>query len=200
MIVRKKFSFEGSHIVRNCSSKRCKYSIHGHSYILEIFLTANRLDSGMMIYDFGLLKSFVKEFVDSFDHAIVFWDKDYESYSEFVKENSDRWISLPISPSAEMLSLTFLKAIDFILSRTIKTNGEGDVKVSSVRIHETATGYAESFQEDLYNENFPSIDLSKIIFSEEIRNDWKDPDLWENLVHHNIMIRNPEVEIQVLQD
>jgi 6-pyruvoyltetrahydropterin/6-carboxytetrahydropterin synthase len=200
MIVRKKFSFEGSHIVRNCSSKRCKYSIHGHSYILEIFLTSDRLDSGMMIYDFGLLKGFVKEFIDSFDHAIVFWDKDNEDYIDFIKQHSDRWISLPISPTAEMLSLIFLKAIDFILSRTIKKNGEGQVVVSSVRLHETATGYAESFHHDLHNENFPQVDLTKFIFSNETKNDWLDKDQWDKLIFQNEYIHNPESEIQILAD
>ncbi|HCN16273.1 MAG TPA: 6-carboxytetrahydropterin synthase QueD, partial [Moraxellaceae bacterium] len=32
MRIRKLFKFENAHIVRNCSSDRCKYSIHGHSY------------------------------------------------------------------------------------------------------------------------------------------------------------------------
>ncbi|MDY4830787.1 MAG: 6-carboxytetrahydropterin synthase QueD, partial [Campylobacter sp.] len=26
------YSFEAAHVVRDCASKRCKYSIHGHSY------------------------------------------------------------------------------------------------------------------------------------------------------------------------
>ena len=32
MIIRKIYDFENAHIVRFCSSKRFKESIHGHSY------------------------------------------------------------------------------------------------------------------------------------------------------------------------
>ena len=44
MIIRKLFKFEGAHIVRDCSSDRCKFSIHGHSYVVEVFLTSDKLD------------------------------------------------------------------------------------------------------------------------------------------------------------
>ena len=60
MIIRKKFKFEGAHIVRNCSTKRCKTSIHGHSYKVEVFFTSNKLDNGFMILDFGLTKKHIK--------------------------------------------------------------------------------------------------------------------------------------------
>lgn len=56
MLIRKLFKFENAHIVRNCTSDRCKRSIHGHSYKVELLLKANRLDHGQMVYDFGLLK------------------------------------------------------------------------------------------------------------------------------------------------
>jgi len=72
MRIRKLFKFENAHIVRNCSSDRCKYSIHGHSYQIELILEAHRLDHGQMVYDFGLLKSSIKDIIDSFDHAICF--------------------------------------------------------------------------------------------------------------------------------
>jgi len=46
-------------------------------------------------------------------------------------------------------SLMFLKFIDFILKHTTFSNGEGDILVSSVRVNETKTGYAEVFREDM---------------------------------------------------
>ena len=80
MRIRKLFKFENAHIVRNCSSERCKHSIHGHSYQIELILEAKRLDHGQMVYDFGLLKSSIKDIIDSFDHAICFWNKDDPEY------------------------------------------------------------------------------------------------------------------------
>ena len=75
MLIRKLFKFENAHIVRNCTSDRCKRSIHGHSYKVELLLKASKLDHGQMVYDFGLLKGVIKDFFDSFDHAICFWQK-----------------------------------------------------------------------------------------------------------------------------
>ena len=57
MIIRKKYTFNNGHIVRNCSSERCKFSIHAHTYSVEFFFTSNGLDNGSMVIDFGLLKN-----------------------------------------------------------------------------------------------------------------------------------------------
>ena len=62
MLIRKQFKFEGAHIVRNCSSQRCRENIHGHSYIVEVFITSDKLDDGYMVMDFCRLDK-VKEFI-----------------------------------------------------------------------------------------------------------------------------------------
>lgn len=171
MIIRKKFKFEGAHIVRNCSTNRCKKSIHGHSYEVEVFFSSNTLDNGYMVYDFGLTKKHIKNIIDSFDHAYSLWSGESEEFKNFFKTNSERWIEMPISPSAESYSLMFLKFIDHILKNTTFKNGEGDVQVSSVRVHETQTGYAEAFMSDM--ETMP-LDLSKVFFSKQIINEWEE--------------------------
>ena len=169
MIIRKKFKFEGAHIVRKCSSERCKKSIHGHSYIVEVFIKSDKLDNGMMVYDFGLLDK-VKEMIDSFDHSYVVWDQEDIKFKQFMLDNSDRLVMMPLSPSAECFSLVFFKCIDMILNNTEYENGEGNVELHSVRVHETATGYAECFRDDLDIIDFK---LNQIFFSKGIRNDWK---------------------------
>ena len=58
-------------------------------------------------------------------------------------------------------------------------NGEKEVSVSSVRVHETTTGYAESFQEDLEWFDFG---LNDIEFSDGIKAEWKDPTMYDKLV------------------
>ena len=174
MIIRKKFKFEGAHIVRNCSTKRCKTSIHGHSYKVEVFFTSNKLDNGYMILDFGLTKKYIKNIIDSFDHAYSLWTEESDEFKNFSKQNSLRLIEMPVSPSAEIYSLMFLKFIDHILKNTRFSNGEGDVQVSSVRVHETKTGYAEAFRDDM---NLIELDIKKIVFSDEIIKEWKNKDV-----------------------
>jgi len=173
MIIRKKFKFEGAHIVRNCSTDRCKKSIHGHSYVVEVFFTSNKLDNGYMILDFGLTKTHIKNIIDSFDHAYSLWVDESNEFKEFFKTNSERWIEIPVSPSAESYSLLFLKLIDHILKNTTFKNGEGNIKVSSVRVHETETGYAEAFRDDM---DLIPLDIKNVIFSDQVIDEWKDKD------------------------
>ena len=196
MLIRKLFKFENAHIVRNCTSDRCKRSIHGHSYKVELFLKASKLDHGQMVYDFGLLKGVIKELFDSFDHAICFWQKDDAAYIDACKTFSARWISLPVSPSAEQFSRIFFFLAQQVLNSTSTQNGEGDVEVYSVIVHETDTGYAQSFQEDIDNEQMGLLDLEQIIFSEQVQSEWSDTQMYDKL-KNGMKFQNPNVELQV---
>ena len=196
MLIRKLFKFENAHIVRNCTSDRCKRSIHGHSYKVELLLKASKLDHGQMVYDFGLLKGVIKELYDSFDHAICFWQKDDPAYIDACKTFSARWISLPVSPSAEQFSRIFFYLAQQVLNSTITQNGEGDVEVYSVIVHETDTGYAQSFQEDIENTQMGELSLEQIVFSEQVQAEWSDVQMYENL-KKGTKFQNPNVELQV---
>ena len=196
MLIRKLFKFENAHVVRNCTSDRCKRSIHGHSYKVELLLKASKLDHGQMVYDFGLLKGVIKELFDSFDHAICFWEKDDPQYIDACQTFSARWISLPVSPSAEQFSRIFFYLAQQVLQSTVTQNGEGDVEVYSVIVHETDTGYAQSFIEDIQNEQMGILSLDRIVFSEQIQIEWANPRMYEDL-KTGIKFNNPQVDLQV---
>ncbi len=196
MLIRKLFKFENAHIVRNCSSDRCKRSIHGHSYKVEVLLQANRLDHGQMVYDFGLMKGIIKDLIDSFDHAITFWDKDDADYVAACKNFSARWIALPVSPSAEQFSRVFFFLVDAVLKHTNMQNGEGDVTLHSVIVHETDTGYAQCFREDIENVQMAELSLAEIVFSEQVKNEWAMPDMYDRLKNGDLF-DNPTVDLQV---
>ncbi len=196
MLIRKLFKFENAHIVRNCTSDRCKRSIHGHSYKVELLLKANRLDHGQMVYDFGLLKGVIKDLFDSFDHAICFWQNDDQEYIAACKKFSARWVALPVSPSAEQFSRIFFFLAQQVLNSTVTQNGEGDVEVYSVIVHETDTGYAQSFQEDIENKQMGLLQLEQIEFSEQVQQEWADPTMYERL-KQGLKFENPRVELQV---
>ena len=182
--------------MRNCTSDRCKRSIHGHSYKVELLLKASKLDHGQMVYDFGLLKGVIKDFFDSFDHAICFWQDDNPEYIQACKNFSARWVSLPVSPSAEQFSRIFFFLAQQVLASTITQNGEGDVEVYSVIVHETDTGYAQSFLEDIENEQMGLLKLDQIEFSEQVQAEWTDPDMF-NKLRQGIPFHNPTVDLQV---
>ena len=196
MRIRKLFKFENAHIVRNCSSERCKYSIHGHSYQIELILQAHRLDHGQMVYDFGLLKSSIKDIIDSFDHAICFWSKDNSDYIDACKKFSNRWVSLPVSPSAEQFSRVIFFWAKQILEQTHMQNGEADVSVYSVIAHETATGYAQCFEDDVLNAQMGELRLTDFDFSDAVKAEWSDPLMYDKLINGEKFV-NPTVSLQV---
>ncbi|MBW6488509.1 6-carboxytetrahydropterin synthase [Sulfurimonas sp.] len=181
MVIRKLFKFENAHVVRGCSTVRCRSSLHGHSYKVELLFESNFLDNGQMVYDFGLMKQNMKALIDSFDHAIAIWSGDEKEYIDDMKKHSSRWVLLPLSPSAEQFSRIFFVLIDKLLSLTTTINGEKEVKLHSIIVHETDTGYAQAFKEDAYSSNMGVINLNEIIFSDEIKKSWIDSDLFEKM-------------------
>ncbi|MEA3419074.1 MAG: 6-pyruvoyl tetrahydropterin synthase family protein [Campylobacterota bacterium] len=191
MIIRKLFKFENAHIVRGCSTRRCSENIHGHSYKIEVLLESNYLDHGQMVYDFGLTKLYIKEMIDSFDHAITLWSGDDPAYIASMKRFSNRWIELPVSPSAEQFSRVIYLIVERVLACTKMQNGERDVKLHSIVVHETETGYAQGFREDAHSELMGKISLEDICFSAQVSSEWSDPELWNKLLAKNNLI-NPD--------
>lgn len=197
MKIRKKFRVESSHIVRNCSSDRCSNSVHGHSAIIEIVLESRTLDNAGMVYDFGLLKGSVKQWIDSMDHCHLIWNKDQDEYKDFFKRMNKRWIQLPFNPSAEMLSVFIFKYVQQILNHHSKRNGEGDIKVVAVRYHETETGWAECDAADVEN-LWDSWWDSQIMYSDGVLEDWSQE--LKDCLFRGQVILNPKPQRQVYED
>ena len=192
MLIRKLFKFENAHIVRGCTSQRCRASLHGHSYKIEVLFESNYLDHGQMVYDFGLMKQHMKDLIDSFDHAVTLWSGDESAYLEDMKKHSDRWVELPVSPSAEQFSRVIFLMIDALLKLTVSINGEREVRLHSIIVHETDTGYAQGFEEDAYSPLMGKIALDEIVFSEAIKAEWKDPRLFEKIKNKKTFT-NPKI-------
>ena len=190
MLIRKLFKFENAHIVRDCTTQRCSENIHGHSYKVEVLLESNYLDDGQMVYDFGLTKRYIKELIDGFDHGITLWAKDDVDYLTAMKAHSKRWVELPVSPSAEQFSRVIYLLVERVLACTVMKNGEREVKLHSIIVHETETGYAQGFKEDAHSELMGTIDLEEIHFSKQVKSEWSDPTLWDSLLNYE-SLENP---------
>jgi 6-pyruvoyltetrahydropterin/6-carboxytetrahydropterin synthase len=156
-----------------------------------VLLSSDYLDHGQMVYDFGLTKLAIKTMIDSFDHAVTIWSGDDEAYIEAMKRFSNRWIELPVSPSAEQFSRVFFLIVERILECTQMRNGERNVLVHSIIVHETDTGYAQCFAEDAHSTLMGTIALEDIRFSDAVRAEWDDPALWDKLLQR-LPIVNPD--------
>jgi 6-pyruvoyltetrahydropterin/6-carboxytetrahydropterin synthase len=182
MIIRKVFKFENTHIVRDCSSKKCRSSIHGHSYKVEVLLESDNFDNAQMVYDFGLMKTHMQDLIDSFDHSITLWSKDDEGYVEAMKKYSERWVELPVNPTAEQFARVIFIMLDLLLTRTVFVNGESTIKIDSVVVHETDNGYAKANAKDAYSEILGLISPSDILFSRAVQDDWIEANLWQKIL------------------
>ena len=165
MKIRKLYRIESAHIVKGAVSQRCSNSYHGHSGVIEVFLTSNGLDDAGMVYDFGAFKNTIGSFIDMFDHSVHLSKESVESLVFFTCANS-RYVILPCNPTAENYAILFRDCINEILQNVTYTNGEQNVVCTGVRYHETVTGYAESDNNDakLYS-------LSRLEFSKDTLNE-----------------------------
>ena len=140
----KEFGFETSHALWKYDGL-CK-NIHGHSYKLFVTVIGTPLADDShpkngMVMDFGDLKRIVKEeVVDPMDHAVVFYDKAPVHGLFAVPDMFERRHLLPYQPTCENMIVDFAARI----ARRLPPQ----VQLHSLRLHETATSYAEWWAED----------------------------------------------------
>lgn len=140
----KQFGFETAHSLLNYDGL-CK-NIHGHSYILFVTVIGEPLKDDNnpkngMVMDFGDLKKIVKEeIVDVYDHSYVIYKKADFKPLEQLKDMFDRHIITDYQPTCENMVSDFAEKIMKRLP--------ADVKLHSIKLHETATSFAEWFAAD----------------------------------------------------
>lgn len=143
--IRKKFRFEASHRLYQSYSKKCQ-QLHGHSYVVEVFLQSEKLNEDGMVIDFGFLKDRFKDLIDRFDHSQIISIKDplLDQLSGIEIENQKDFgiIVFNENPTAEFFAKYFYEQF-----KTALNNTENNVEIASVRIHETETGWAEYSEE-----------------------------------------------------
>ena len=133
-IIRKQFKFEMSHRLVTCYSDACK-NIHGHSYILEVFFKNQFLNIDGMVIDFGEVKDKMGGYIDSWDHCLALCKHDRE-WIELAVSQKTKLKVLDYNPTAELMARDMYHAFKEVFPQTYKT-----------RLHETATGYAEYYEE-----------------------------------------------------
>ena len=181
--------FEDAQIVRGGSTRSWSDSIKGTSYEGGVRLRADARDHGQMVYDFGLPKGGVRDWSDAFGHAVAVWSQDDPDYIASIRRHSERWVLIPVSPSAEQFSRLIFRLVEAALENTQMKNGESGVQLHSVIVHETETGYAQCFREDVVNPRMGLIDLDLIEFSPAITAQWADPKLYKRLKPKPTMIQ-----------
>ena len=141
----KEFAFEMAHALEGYDGA-CR-EIHGHSYKLFVTVIGEPSDREAdpkygMVLDFGLLKAIVGRIViDRYDHALVVrLTDDNEALVATLKERFSKVEAVDYQPTCENLVWRFARAIGAELP--------DGVALHSLRLHETATSYAEWYASD----------------------------------------------------
>lgn len=135
----KEFCFEMAHLLDGYDGL-CR-NIHGHSYKLFVTVAGQPEQDPSspkygMVMDFSVLKGIVKEeVVDRLDHAMLV--KKGTRQAEQIKGIADRIYEVEYQPTCENMVIDFAERIGHRLPSS--------VKLISLRLHETATSFAEWF-------------------------------------------------------
>jgi len=140
--ITKIFRFEMAHSLWNHEGK-CK-NIHGHSYILHVTISGNKINSkgkpnDGMIIDFGKLKDIIKNnIIDVFDHSFVINKNAPQSIKIDQLYGFDNIIKVPFQPTSENLICHFAKLIKKSLPK--------NTNLYSLKLSETDSSYVEWFE------------------------------------------------------
>ena len=140
----KEFSFEAANALGGYDGP-CR-EIHGHSYRLFVTIKGEPSTDPTnpkqgMVMDFGVLKKIVsEEIISRFDHALVLRSTADEALRKLLGEQFDNLVVVDYQPTCENMLDDF--------SRRISARLPEGVVLHSLRLHETATSYAEWYAED----------------------------------------------------
>lgn len=140
----KEFNFEIAHALWNYDG-HCK-NIHGHSYRLFVTVIGHPIQeknspkNGMVI-DFGDLKKIVKqEIVDPMDHSVILNKQAADEKLLNSSEMFEKRYIVSFQPTCENLVVDFAEKIKARLPERLKLH--------SLKLHETASSFAEWYAED----------------------------------------------------
>jgi 6-pyruvoyltetrahydropterin/6-carboxytetrahydropterin synthase len=137
--VTKEFNFEIAHALWNYDGP-CA-NIHGHSYRLFVTVIGEPINDDQnpkngMVIDFGDLKMIIKqEIINPLDHAIILNKKALESLESLNKQMFKKQYFVDYQPTCENMVIDFAEKLQ-------------GLKLHSIKLHETATSFAEWFAED----------------------------------------------------
>lgn len=141
----KEFSFEAAHALDGYDGP-CR-EIHGHSYRLFVTVKGSPLADTTnpkcgMVMDFGVLKGIVgEEIISHFDHALVLPATERDATLRILMgQRFGNIVTVDYQPTCENMLPDFARRIARRLPR--------GVELYSLRLHETATSYAEWFAAD----------------------------------------------------
>jgi len=149
--ISKTFEVENGHMLSK-HPDACKFP-HGHSRKIELVLEADDLDQNEMVCDYKVVKATMKEYLDSFDHAICMNTED-KNYTHFKESFGERVIGFEgVDPTTEIMARTIYDTFKERLAAYADQNERrynlaSGVRIVKVRVWETSSSWSEYFENE----------------------------------------------------
>jgi len=132
----KSFEIENGHML-SMRDGGCRFP-HGHSRTVEIVFAADELDDAGMVCDFTLVKRTVRDYIETFDHALCMNTCD-PMFATLKTTYGERIIGFTnTEPTTEVLAKTFFDTIKEMFAHLTPR-----VRLERVRVWETSSSWAE---------------------------------------------------------
>ncbi len=106
MTIYKEFSFDAAHFLPNVpEGHKCK-QLHGHTYLLKVYVAGQATGPEQWVMDYGDLKAIVKPVVDELDHRYL---NDIKGLENPTAETVTFWIWQRLKPVLQQLKKIELK-------------------------------------------------------------------------------------------
>jgi 6-pyruvoyltetrahydropterin/6-carboxytetrahydropterin synthase len=128
---------------------KCKFP-HGHTRKVEFVLEAEHLNGNEMVCDFLIVRELIGDYLEALDHAICVNTAD-PAYPELRARYGERIISFENEdPTTEVMARVIFQAFVKRLadhSASLEKSGapNGEVRLVSVKVWETASSWAEYY-------------------------------------------------------
>jgi len=143
----KSFTFEAGHQLEDAITAKCHECVHGHSYTVEVYAEDKGLDKDDMVVDFAVFKPLKKWVMDNWDHGLLLHVHKRSAYTPLIDAgvlHRERVHFYAHSPTAEFMAKWLHQvAVDLMRGQLGPDYDKCTWRIVKVRIHETATGWAE---------------------------------------------------------
>ena len=99
-------SFDAAHRLPEVPAGHKCGNLHGHTFLVEIYVEGNVSDRTGWVIDFGDIKALVKPYIDQLDHTYL---NEIEGLENPTSENIAIWIWDKLSPQLEGLAKVVVK-------------------------------------------------------------------------------------------
>lgn len=121
-------------------------NLHGHNYVVDIYVAGHACDSVGRIVDFADLKRLFKGWIDEhWDHGFIVFQRDEDAIHAVTSSRPHKIYLLPDNPTAENIARHLLVEV---APKLLASLPNYDVRVVRVAVWETEDSCAEVYLDD----------------------------------------------------